>query len=171
PELREMVVQEMNNSPERQLAFRIWAKNIMKTRRGGNDIRTLGFMTESIAQAVESRTGTPPARLLAMSGKNVLHADSVKHQNDGIALTPEDFGRLPAMLAAPDAVLWDHVHQNLLYITETRDGTAKIAVNAPYGVKRQPDKLDVVINAYRVNKFDIEKAIEGGKLELLEGKL
>ncbi|EEC8910749.1 phage head morphogenesis protein, partial [Escherichia coli] len=63
------------------------------------------------------------------------------------------------------------VHQNLLYITETRDGTAKIAVNAPYGVKRQPDKLDVVINAYRVNKFDIEKAIEGGKLELLEGKL
>lgn len=26
PALREMVVQEMNNSPERQLAFRIWAK-------------------------------------------------------------------------------------------------------------------------------------------------
>ncbi len=95
PALREMVVQEMNNSPERQLAFRIWAKNIMKTRRGGHDIRTLGFMTESIAQAVESRTGTPPARLLAMSGKNVLHADSVKHQNDGIALTPEDFGSFP----------------------------------------------------------------------------
>ncbi len=91
----------MNNSPERQLAFRIWAKNIMKTRRGGHDIRTLGFMTESIAQAVESRTGTPPARLLAMSGKNVLHADSVKHQNDGIALTPEDFAQLPAMLLPP----------------------------------------------------------------------
>ncbi|ECF5166371.1 phage head morphogenesis protein, partial [Salmonella enterica] len=49
PQLREMVVQEMNNSPERQLAFRIWAKNIMETRRGGNDIRTLGFMSESVA--------------------------------------------------------------------------------------------------------------------------
>ncbi|EEW5644061.1 phage head morphogenesis protein, partial [Escherichia coli] len=121
PALREMVVQEMNNSPERQLAFRIWAKNIMKTRRGGNDIRTLGFMTESIAQAVESRTGTPPARLLAMSGKNVLHADSMKHQNDGIALTPEDFGRLPAMLAKPKAVLWDKRHNNLMYIVESKD--------------------------------------------------
>ncbi|EOO6525575.1 phage head morphogenesis protein, partial [Escherichia coli] len=145
PALREMVVQEMNNSPERQLAFRIWAKNIMKTRRGGNDIRTLGFMTESIAQAVESRTGTPPARLLAMSGKNVLHADSMKHQNDGIALTPEDFGRLPAMLARPKAVLWDKRHNNLMYIVENQDGSVQIAVNAPYSLKRQPDKLDVIV--------------------------
>ncbi|HGZ0451658.1 TPA: phage head morphogenesis protein, partial [Escherichia coli] len=124
-----------------------------------------------IAQAVESRTGTPPARLLAMSGKNVLHADSMKHQNDGIALMPEDFAQLPAMLAAPDAVLWDHVHQNLLYITETRDGTAKIAVNAPYSVKRQPDKLDVVINAYRVSRNTLIDAVQGGKMEILEGKL
>ncbi|EAX7073447.1 phage head morphogenesis protein [Salmonella enterica subsp. enterica] len=171
PQLREMVVQEMNNSPERQLAFRIWAKNIMETRRGGNDIRTLGFMSESVADAVEQRTGEPPARLLAMSGKNVLHADSDKHHTDEIALSPDDFALLPSLLAHPEAVLWDKVHSNLMYIVETRDGTAKIVVNAPYGIKRQSDKLDVVINAYRVNKFDIAKAIEGGKLELIEGEV
>ncbi|EOK9972310.1 phage head morphogenesis protein, partial [Escherichia coli] len=172
PALREMVVQEMNNSPERQLAFRIWAKNIMKTRRGGNDIRTLGFMTESIAQAVESRTGTPPARLLAMSGKNVLHADSMKHQNDGIALTPEDFGRLPAMLATPKAVLWDKRHNNLMYIVESKDGSVQIAVNAPYSLKRQPDKLDVIVNAYRVINMDkLKSDIRGGMLEVLEGDI
>ncbi|EHE1439651.1 phage head morphogenesis protein, partial [Escherichia coli] len=172
PALREMVVQEMNNSPERQLAFRIWAKNIMKTRRGGNDIRTLGFMTESIAQAVESRTGTPPARLLAMSGKNVLHADSMKHQNDGIALTPEDFGRLPAMLAKPKAVLWDKRHNNLMYIVESKDSSVQIAVNAPYSLKRQPDKLDVIVNAYRVINMDkLKSDIRGGMLEVLEGDI
>lgn len=171
PALREMVVQEMNNSPERQLAFRIWAKNIMESRRGGNDIRTLGFMSESVAAAVEQRTGEPPARLLAMSGKNVLHADSLKHHTDEIALNKDDFALLPSLLAHPEAVLWDKVHRNLMYIVETRDGTAKIVVSAPYGIKRQPDKLDVVINAYRVNKFDIAKAIEGGKLELIEGEV
>ncbi|MFM2555070.1 phage minor head protein [Escherichia coli] len=172
PALREMVVQEMNNSPERQLAFRIWAKNIMKTRRGGHDIRTLGFMTESIAQAVESRTGTPPARLLAMSGKNVLHADSVKHQNDGVALTPEDFGRLPVMLATPKAVLWDKRHNNLMYIVENQDGSVQIAVNAPYSLKRQPDKLDVIVNAYRVINMDkLKSDIRGGMLEVLEGQI
>ncbi|MJG42264.1 phage head morphogenesis protein, partial [Salmonella enterica subsp. salamae] len=135
------------------------------------DIRTLGFMSESVANAVEQRTGEPPARLLAMSGKNVLHADSDKHHDTGVALTADDLALLPSLLARAEAVLWDKVHHNLMYIVTTKDGLAKIVVNAPYGIKRQPDSLDVVINAYRVNKFDIEKAIEGGKLELIEGEV
>ncbi|EID6269908.1 minor capsid protein [Salmonella enterica] len=172
PALREMVVKEMNNSPERQLAFRIWAKNIMETRRGGNDIRTLGFMSESVAAAVEQRTGEPPARLLAMSGKNVLHADSDKHHQTGVALQPDDFQLLPVLLAHPKAVLWDKRHNNLMYLIDTKDGTAKIAVNAPYGIKRQPDKLDVIVNAYRVENMDkLKSDIQGGQLELLEGRV
>ncbi|EFU2786822.1 phage head morphogenesis protein [Salmonella enterica] len=170
PALREMVVKEMNNSPERQLAFRIWAKNIMESRRGGNDIRTLGFMSESVAAAVEQRTGEPPARLLAMSGKNVLHADSDKHHQTGVALQPDDFQLLPVLLAHPKAVLWDKRHNNLMYLIDTKDGTAKIAVNAAYGIKRQPDKLDVIVNAYRVENMDkLKSDIQGGQLELLEG--
>ncbi|ECX8996250.1 phage head morphogenesis protein [Salmonella enterica] len=171
PQLREMVVQEMNNSPERQLAFRIWAKNIMETRRGGNDIRTLGFMSESVADAVAERTGEPPARLLAMSEKNLLHADSDKHHDTGVALTADDLALLPSLLARAEAVLWDKVHHNLMYIVTTKDGLAKIVVNAPYGIKRQPDSLDVVINAYRVKKVALEDDIRGGKLEIIEGGL
>lgn len=171
PQLREMVVQEMNNSPERQLAFRIWAKNIMETRRGGNDIRTLGFMSESVADAVAERTGEPPARLLAMSEKNLLHADSDKHHGTGVALTADDLALLPSLLARAEAVLWDKVHHNLMYIVTTKDGLAKIVVNAPYGIKRQPDSLDVVINAYRVKKVALEDDIRGGKLEIIEGGL
>lgn len=171
PQLREMVVKEMNNSPERQLAFRRWAERVVAKRRGGHDIRTLGFMSESVADAVEQRTGEPPARLLAMSEKNLLHADSDKHHDTGVALTADDLALLPSLLARAEAVLWDKVHHNLMYIVTTKDGLAKIVVNAPYSIKRQPDKLDVVINAYRVNKFDIEKAIEGGKMELIEGEV
>lgn len=171
PQLREMVVQEMNNSPERQLAFRIWAKNIMETRRGGNDIRTLGFMSESVADAVAERTGEPPARLLAMSEKNLLHADSDKHHDTGVALTADDLALIPSLLARAEAVLWDKVHHNLMYIVTTKDGLAKIVVNAPYGIKRQPDSLDVVINAYRVKKVALEDDIRGGKLEIIEGGL
>lgn len=172
PALREMVVQEMNNSPERQQAFRIWAKNIMETRRGGHDIRTLGFMSESIAAAVAERTGEPPARLLAMSGKNVLHVDSGKHYDTGVALDVDDLSRLPLLLAHPDVVLWDKVHKNLLYIVTSKDGLAKIVVNAPYGIKRQRDQLDVVINAYRFRDVeDLKADIRSGKLEILEGHI
>ncbi|EJD9018864.1 minor capsid protein [Salmonella enterica subsp. enterica serovar Newport] len=171
PQLREMVVQEMNNSPERQLAFRRWAEQVMAKRRGGHDIRTLGFMSESVAEAVEQRTGEPPARLLAMSEKNMLHADSDKHHDTGVALTADDLALLPSLLARAEAVLWDKVHHNLMYIVTTKDGLAKIVVNAPYGIKRQPDSLDVVINAYRVKKVALEDDIRGGKLEIIEGGL
>lgn len=170
PALREMVVKEMNNSPERQLAFYNWAKGIMDTRRGGNDIRTLGFMSESVADAVTARTGEPPARLLAMNGKNVLHADSLKHQADAIALSPDDLALLPSLLTHPEAVLWDKRHNNLLYLITTKDGMAKVAVNAPYNLKRQPDQLDVIVNVYRVENMDkLKSDIQGGWLELLEG--
>lgn len=170
--LREMVVQELNNSKERQLAFSVWAKRVTGSRRGGHDIQTLGFMTERIAAKVKERTGAEPARLLVMSGKNLLHADSPKHQATGVALLPEDLTLLPSLLAKPQAVLWDKRHNNLLYIVSTRDGSARVVVNAPYTVKRQPDALDVVINAYRVT--DIKKIagdIDGGWMELLEGSL
>ncbi|HGJ6242453.1 TPA: phage minor head protein [Salmonella enterica subsp. enterica serovar Enteritidis] len=171
PQLREMVVKEMNNSPERQLAFRRWVEEVVAKRRGGHDIRTLGFMSESVANSVEQRTGEPPARLLAMSEKNLLHADSDKHHDTGVALTADDLALLPSLLARAEAVLWDKVHHNLMYIVTTKDGLAKIVVNAPYGIKRQPDSLDVVINAYRVKKVALEDDIRGGKLEVIEGKL
>nr|WP_162010775.1 hypothetical protein [Sodalis glossinidius] len=47
----------------------------------------------------------------------------------------------------------------------------KIAVNAPYGVRKHPDSLDIVINAYRVKLDDLKSDIAGEKLELLAGKL
>lgn len=144
----------------------------MKLSRGGNDIRTLGFMSESIAVAVAQRTGEPPARLLAMSGKNVLHADSDKHHLTGVALQSDDFQLLPALLARPEAILWDKHHNNLMYIVTTKDGLAKIVVNAPFGIKRQPDQLDVIINTYRIRDVnDLKADIHSGKLELLEGKV
>lgn len=82
-QLREQVVQSLNNSRERQLAFSVWAKRVLTTRRAGNAVQTLGFMTESVADAVRQRTGNTPSRLLVISEKNLLHTDSSKHQRTG----------------------------------------------------------------------------------------
>ncbi|HHR4466861.1 TPA: phage head morphogenesis protein, partial [Salmonella enterica] len=172
PALREMIVQEMNNSPERQLAFRRWAERVIQERRARNELRTMGFMSESIASAVEQRTGEPPARLLAMTDKNLLHTDSDKHQAGGIALSPEDLKLLPSLIAHPQAILWDKLHKNLMYIVETADGTAKVVIDAPYNLKRQKEVLDVVINAYRFKDIASLKAeIRGGNIEILEGHI
>ncbi|WHQ26751.1 phage minor head protein [Edwardsiella anguillarum] len=171
PALRQQVVQSLNNSPARQLAFSLWARRVAETRRAGNGIQTLGFMSEHIADAVAVRTGTAPARLLAMSEKNLMHIDSDKHQRSGVALSQDDLALLPRLLAHPQAVLWDKRHNNLLYVVASRDGLAKVVVNAPFGIKKHPDQLDVVINAYRVESQVLQGDIAGGWLELLEGSL
>lgn len=169
--LREQVVQSLNNSRERQLSFSLWAKKLLDSRRAGHGIQTLGFMSEAVAQAVEVRTGTAASRLLVMSEKSLIHSDSPKHHNTGVALTQDDLQLLPSLIASPQAVLWDKRHNNLLYIVATRDGTAKVAVNAAQSVKKQKDVLDVLINAYRVDVQSLITDIAGGWLEVLEGKI
>lgn len=171
-QLREQVVQSLNNSRERQLAFSVWAKRVLTTRRAGNAVQTLGFMTESVADAVRQRTGNTPSRLLVISEKNLLHTDSSKHQRTGVALTADDLQLLPSLMAAPQAVLWDKVHSNLIYLVSVREGTAKVVVNAPYALKRQADLLDVLINAYRLPDVgSLKAAVAGGNMDVLEGHL
>ena len=170
-QLREQVVQSLNNSRERQLSFSLWASRLMDTRRAGHGVQTLGFMTETIASAVRQRTGKEPSRLLVVSEKSLMHADSAKHHKTGVALQPEDLQLLPTLMAAPQAVLWDKRHNNLLYIVTSSDGTAKVAVNAAQSVKRVPDTLDVLINAYRVEVQSLKTDIAGGWLEVLEGSV
>jgi len=170
-QLREQVVQSLNNSRERQLSFSLWASRLMDTRRAGHGVQTLGFMTETIASAVRQRTGKEPSRLLVVSEKSLMHADSAKHHKTGVALQPEDLQLLPTLMAAPQAVLWDKRHNNLLYIVTSSDGAAKVAVNAAQSVKRVPDTLDVLINAYRVEVQSLKTDIAGGWLEVLEGSV
>lgn len=171
PDLRQQVVQSLNNSPARQLAFSLWARRVTEAKRAGNGVQSLGFMSESVADAVAARTGNVPSRLLAMSEKNLMHVDSDKHQRTGVALSPDDIQQLPTLMAHPQAVLWDKRHNNLLYVVATKDGLAKVVVNAPFGVKKHPDSLDVLINAYRVEAQTLRSDVAGGWLEVLEGSM
>ncbi|SQI34952.1 phage head morphogenesis protein, SPP1 gp7 family [Leminorella richardii] len=170
-QLRQQVIQSLNNAPARQAAFEQWIGTVLTQRRPGNGIQPLGFMSDDIADAVEKRTGQPAARLLAVSEKNVIHADSLKHQTKGVALTLAEYQSLPKSLNTPRAVLWDNQNHNLLYVIDSGKEMAKIVVNSPYGVRKQPDALDVVINAYKVSLFELQKGIEGGNYSVIKGGL
>lgn len=167
-ELRSQLIQSLNNSPLRQQEFARWAEEALNKRRAGNSVQSLGFMTEGIAAAVATRLGKEPSRLLAMSEKNLIHADSAKHQDKGITLTQDEYKQLPVMLNNPQAILWDRKNQNLLYVMSSQDGSnIKIVVNAPYKAKKHKMPLDIVINTYRVKTEDLLS----GDYEILEGKL
>ncbi|WP_085163761.1 phage head morphogenesis protein [Gilliamella bombi] len=166
--LRQQVIQSLNNAPARHDAFAEWVGNILTTRRASNALQPLGFMTDDIAEQVKKISGIEPARLFAVSEKNILHADSLKHEKTGVKLTLKDYQSLPKLIADAQAVLWDKQKNNLLYIAKGSD-TMKIVINAPYNLKGQKDALDIVINAYKASIVDLQKSVKGGLYAVLKG--
>ena len=168
-DVRAQAVQALNNSELRQQQFAQWVDQVLDNRRPGHQLQVVGFLDESIAQQVQQRTGNAPARVMVINEKNLVHADSARHRAQDIALTTAEYHQLPAMLANPEAVLWDKANQNLLYIYPSSDEgqQIKIAINAPYRIKRQRSLLDVVINTFKVRRADLISDM----YELLEGSL
>lgn len=169
-ELRSQLIQSLNNSPLRHQEFARWAENVLDQRRPGHGVQSLGFMTETLAAAVATRLGKEPSRLLAISEKNLIHADSKRHQDDGVALSRTEYLQLPVMLNNPQAVLWDKKHSNLLYVFPAlNDGESiKVVVNAPTKIKKARAQLDVLVNTYRVNTSHLKQVSD---YEVLEGRL
>lgn len=169
-QLRQQVIQSLNNAPARQAAFSQWVGNVLTTRSTGNSVQPLGFMAEDIATAVEARTGKPAARLLAISEKELVQADRVKRQKKGLSLTLAEYQTLPHVVANPSAVLWDTQTQRLMYISGEAGSTLKIVVNAPWQTGRV-DTLDVVVTPQRVPLSALKKSMDSGQYELLQGAL
>lgn len=193
--LRTQTVQALNNAPERHKAFAGWVeavrqrgalndqlnqKDLTQAQRADivqqlkqrvvDKAQTLGFVSESVARYVAQK-GKIPARVLVMSEQNLLHADSARHRNDGVALTKAEYQRLPEMLANPEAVLWDKTHNNLLYVVgsyRSDEQRIKIVVNAPYGLRKIKGALDVVINAFKVERINL---LQADMYDVIEGEI
>ncbi|WP_145538208.1 phage minor head protein [Yersinia alsatica] len=169
-ELRQQVIQSLNDAPARQAAFSQWVGNVLTTRSTGNSVQPLGFMAEELATAVEARTGKPAARLLALSEKELVQAGRVKRQKKGLSLTLAEYQALPRIVANPSAVLWDTQTQRLMYISGDAGSTLKTVVNAPWQSGRV-DTLDVVVTPQRVPLSALKKGMDSGQYELLQGAL
>jgi SPP1 gp7 family putative phage head morphogenesis protein len=166
-ELKTQLVQSLNNSELRHSQYASWASKTLDARLPGNTVQALGFMTPNIQQAVTQRLGREPTALLAIGEKQLIHADSIKHRKAGTALSKAQLLLLPAMLASPEAVLWDSVNQNLLYIyPDSGDSKIKIVINTGWNMKKQ-QPLDTVINTYKVAAQHLAQQ----EYELLEGSL
>lgn len=163
-QLREQVVQTLNNSRERQLAYSVWARGVLDAGRAGKAVQTLGFMSEAVTTAVSARMNSEPARLLVISEANLMAAGK---GND--ALSPEELQQLPAVIAIPQAVLWDSRDNTLLYISGTGDDKARMAVSAPQSANG--GLSDVVVKAYRISTTSLVDDITAGRLKVIEGKL
>lgn len=149
--IRVQAVQAINNSELRHHVFANWVSTALAKRAPGHEAQVVGFISEDIADfARENNGGMDPARVLALPEKRLVHADSVKHQGDGITLTLAQYQALPQVVSEPDSVYWDKLHKNLVYVANDGDGgLIYVPVDAATNVKHH-GKLDAVVNAYRL---------------------
>lgn len=143
-------VQALNNSEVRRAAFARWLETALSDRRPGHDVQAIGWIDAEASAFARAQGSADPVRVVALSHKHLVHADRLAHQAGGIALTPEEYGMLPDVLAAPDAIYWDTEHQTLVYVRERPGGEAiYLPVRPSYRLKKV-GPADAVANAYRI---------------------
>lgn len=149
--IRVQAVQSINNSELRHEVFASWVKDSLAKRTPGHDAQVVGFVSEDIADFAKAHNGgIDSARVLALPEKRLVHADSDKHQSDGIALTLAEYQTLPEIIAKPDSVYWDTQEHDLVYSYAAADGRViYIPARLDYNVKKL-GKMDVMVNAYKV---------------------
>jgi SPP1 gp7 family putative phage head morphogenesis protein len=150
-EIRGQVWQALNNSPARLKSCLDWMEHTLATGRPGNTAQVLGFVDDQVAAFMRhQQPDVEPVRVVAINEKRLVHADSAKHQEGGIALTREQYQALPGTIATPDAVYFDTAHGNFVYTRDLADGGVIYAALDTAARVKGAGEIDVLVNAYRL---------------------
>lgn len=155
PAVRTQAVQALNNADLRHTVFAGWVDDVREGRPAAAPAQVAGLVDEDTADFARAQ-GVEPMRVLVVPKRALLHADDRRHHDAGIALSPAEFKRLPAVIAKPDAVYWDTKHKNLVYVAVAGRGEVLfVPVTADYSVKRV-GRLDAAVTAFRVRASRLE---------------
>lgn len=173
-ELRQQTIQAINNSEARHKAFADWVLANLGKRGASARYMSAGLVSTEIAEAVTEITqgGKNAELVLVMSEKRLAHANSDKHHEGGVGLIAEEYASISRIVANPSLVLWDTLegHNNLIYINQER--TIQVIVDVPNKHSIKPkEKVDAIINAYKVDMNNVKRQLSGGNYVLLKGKL
>lgn len=158
-DLRQQVITGLNNAPERQNQFARWTGNVLTRKQPGQSLQALGFINDDIADTIESKTGNPVARLLTADAGTIKRANAA-------TLSLAELQTLPQIVNAPQAVLWDNVKKQALYVGPSGSDGFKIVITPQPG-----NALDASINASSVTLDALNAAVKHGDYELLRGRL
>ncbi|CDL79734.1 phage head morphogenesis protein [Xenorhabdus cabanillasii] len=159
-ELRQQVIQSLNNAPVRQNAFAQWVGQVMTSRQAGNSPQSLGFVTEGIALAIEQRLGQSAPRLLTVNETTL---------KSGLAMA--EYQSLPAIVGQPAAVMLDKASQQLLYISAAEREAGRTVVTVPVQTGSMENLTGHAVQVNAIPPSVLRTGLQNGRYELLEGQL
>lgn len=159
-ELRQQVIQSLNNAPARQQAFAQWVGQVMTRRHTGNSQQSLGFVADGIALALEQRFSQSAPRLLTVNETTLKSGG-----------TMAEYQALPAIIGQPAAVVLDKTRQQLLYISATEREAGRTVVYVPVQHSLMENLTSGAVQVNTLPLSALRTALHNGHYELLEGNL
>lgn len=155
---------------ERQAAYGQFLDEVLvdPVKRGRTSI--LGAIERSALDWLASEMEiTPASAEIAIQDGLLIGKKAARHQLAGDALTPEEWRKLPALLDAPEQVLFDTRTGKLLYIVRSDDTRlGKLAVEFDFKQKRDRGELNMIVSGFKVPAEAIEADIKGGFLKVVK---
>jgi len=163
-------------TPVLSRAYYLWADRLLKTRRADGQRVGVGYITESLIQKLEQRGVSLAHAAVSVSDWGVLHMRRFSKIKKQTAIPEEYIKKLPAILAAPIAVLWDKRNDSLLYVFDVaedpRHGKYIVHLNYAHKIKTPKGRQTGITNDIRTGGLvDRVTLLDENVYELLEGVL
>lgn len=157
--LRQQVIQSMNNAPARHAAFAEWVGNTLTQQNAPHATQSLGFVNDSIADAIEKQLGEAAPRIITVNNGTLQSG-----------LTLVEYQTLPQLVAQPAAVLLDRTQQQLLYVSASGRQLHRTALRLPIEAGKAP-LIAHTAKAESIPLSTLRSGLQDGRYTLLEGTL
>ncbi len=145
-----------------------WVDGILARKTTNGFVATLGWMKPAVFEKLTELGLKPESPLIIADDIGIRHTQRQKKLQRGQAITIEELKKLPSYISNYDAVLYDKVNNNILYVVrtaETKAGKAVIEVN--YNLRGLQQPVNLFITAGDVNAYNLAES----RYILLDGKL
>ncbi len=154
--------------------FGEWVARIESTGHTIGDRRVVGAMSQEVLDFLEAKGVAPASGALTVQDSSVAHFRSDRHvlgsfgpdgtqRRPAVAPPLTDLMRLPALLAAPERVLWDKRKGNLLYVFSPSGADprlGKIVLEVNWSPKKQgPLFTNAIVHDSLVAEADLRAGI------------
>lgn len=154
---------------ERPAAYADWLQTVIEDPIKRGRTMVVGSISVQLLEGLKARFITPATAEIAISDSILIGKKEVRHKLAGDALTEQEWQQLPALLAAPEQVLFDTRSGHLLYIASSSDRRkAKLAVEFDFLQKKSKGQINLIVSAYKAVHKDIQGAIAGGIYEVMK---
>jgi hypothetical protein len=144
-----------------------WVDGVLARKRATGFSAAIGWMNPSLLAKLEKQGLRPQSPLIIANDKQLLHMHRPVKHSTGQALSLSELKSLPRMFKDYDAVYYDTIKGNLLYVVrKDQRGASKAIVEVDYNLRGFKEPVNLVKTAANLQSYHLGEAryllLEGG---------